>query len=85
MSKPMVEVFTMQSCPYCVRAKELLKTRGVPFREILVPMDDDAQWDALEKRSGLKTMPQIFQGNQLIGGYNDLAKLDSQDELKSLK
>lgn len=85
MSMKKVTVYTMESCPYCLRAKDLLKRRGIPFEEILVPMDDDAQWDALFKRSGMQTMPQIFAGDHLIGGYTDLAELDSKDSLVSLK
>jgi glutaredoxin 3 len=80
-----VTVYTMESCPYCLRAKELLKRRGIPFKEVLVPMDDDAQWDALEKKSGLKTMPQIFAGDRLVGGYTELAEQDSKDQLTSFK
>lgn len=80
-----VTVYTMESCPYCLRAKELLKRRGISFKEVLVPMDDDAQWDALEKKSGLKTMPQIFAGDRLIGGYTELAEQDGKDQLVSFK
>lgn len=83
MSK--VKVYTMDYCPYCERAKSLLKQRGISFEEILVPMDDDAKWDELEKKSGLKTMPQIWNGETLIGGYSDLDKLDQKDKLQSLK
>lgn len=79
-----VQVYTMRYCPYCVRAKQLLTQRGIPFEEILVEDDDDAQWDALFKRSGMKTMPQIFHGSDLIGGYTELAALDRKDQLKSL-
>ncbi len=84
-SHPKVKVYTMQNCPYCVRAKQLLTKRSIAFEEILVPEEDDAQWDALYKKSGMRTMPQIFNGDQLIGGFNDLAELDKKDELKSLK
>jgi glutaredoxin 3 len=80
-----VTVYTMESCPFCLRAKELLKRRGVAFSEVLVPMDDEAQWEALEKRSGMKTMPQIFTGDRLIGGFSDLSDLDGKDQLTSLK
>lgn len=80
-----VTVYTMEYCPYCLRAKQLLSQRGIAFKEISVPMDDDAQWDALYKRSGLKTMPQIFAGDRLIGGYTELAALDQKDSLSSLK
>lgn len=80
-----VTVYTMEYCPYCKNAKELLKRRGIAFTETMVPDDDEAQWDALFKRSGMKTMPQIFHGDKLIGGYQELAKLDGQDQLASLK
>lgn len=80
-----VTVYTMDFCPYCERAKSLLKQRGVAYEEIKVPMDDDAQWDALEKKTGMKTMPQILHGEKLIGGYNDLASVDAKDQLASLK
>lgn len=80
-----VTVYTMEYCPYCLRAKELLKRRGIAFKEVLVPMDDEKQWDELEKRSGMKTMPQIFAGDRLIGGYNELSALDQKDSLASLK
>lgn len=80
-----VTVYTMDFCPYCERAKALLKQRGIDYEEKRVPMDDDAQWDALEKKTGMKTMPQILHGDKLIGGYNDLAAIDQKDQLASLK
>lgn len=83
MAKP-ITVYTMEFCPFCTRAKDLLKRRGIPFKEILVPMDDEAQWDELEKKTGMKTMPQIFNGEDLVGGYNELAALDKVDQLASL-
>ena len=79
-----VVVYTMNYCPYCLRAKQLLTQRGVPYTEVLVPEEDDAQWDALYQRSGMRTMPQIFNGDQLIGGYTELAAQDQKDQLKSL-
>jgi len=83
MSK--VTVYTMDHCPYCERAKALLKQRGVEYAEIRVSMDDDSQWEALEKKTGMKTMPQIMNGEILIGGFNDLAAIDQKDQLASLK
>lgn len=80
-----VSVYTMRFCPYCTRAKNLLTQRGIPFEEILVPDDDEAQWDALYERSGMRTMPQIFHGDRLIGGYSELAELEKRDQLRSLK
>ncbi len=79
-----VKVYTMNFCPYCTSAKKLLSERGVPFEEIKVADDDDAKWDELYKISGMQTMPQIFHGEKLIGGFTELSKLDSKDQLKSL-
>lgn len=75
----------MTHCPYCVRAKQLMDTRGVTYEEIKVADDDDAMWERLEKMSGMKTVPQIWNGDQLVGGYTDLADLDKKDTLQSLK
>jgi glutaredoxin 3 len=80
-----VTVYTMDYCPFCERAKALLKQRGVAYDEVRVPMDDEAQWDALEKKTGMKTMPQILHGENLIGGFNDLQAVDQKDQLASLK
>lgn len=80
-----VTVYSMKSCPYCVSAKQLLESRNVPFEEILVDYDDDAMWEAMEKRSGMKTVPQIFCGDRLIGGFPELQKSDDADKLASLK
>jgi glutaredoxin 3 len=80
-----VVVYTMDYCPYCERAKALLQRKGISFEEIRLSEEDDASWDALEKRSGMKTMPQIFADDRLIGGYTDLAALDARDGLQSLR
>lgn len=85
MSTKKVQLYTMSYCPFCVRAKKLLTQRGVEFEEILVGEEDDQQWDLLFKRSGMKTMPQIFHGDQVIGGFNELSELDRLDALKSLR
>lgn len=85
MSSAKVTVYTMNYCPFCERAKALLKQKGIPFKEVLLSEDDDQAWADLEKRSGMKTMPQLFHLDQLIGGYRELAALDEKDGLQSLK
>lgn len=85
MSKSNVTVYTMKYCPYCDSAKALLKQRGVPFEEIVLDTSDDTAWDELYKRSGMRTMPQIFAGERLIGGYSELAELDAEEGLDDLK
>ena len=80
-----VTLYTMNHCPFCERAKALLKQKGVGFQEVKLAEEDDAGWDELFAKSGLKTMPQIFHGDTLIGGFTDLAALDVKDGLTSLK
>lgn len=76
-----VKIYTTSPCPYCSMAKSLLKNRKIDFEEIFVSYEDDAKWIELEKETGFKTMPQIFINDQFIGGYTELAKLDSQGKL----
>jgi glutaredoxin 3 len=77
-----ITVYTGPSCPYCVRAKDLLQRRNLPFEEIAVTWEDEAGWEAMMKRSnGMKTVPQIYIGEELVGGYTDLAALDSAGKL----
>ncbi|MBI3542760.1 MAG: glutaredoxin 3 [Deltaproteobacteria bacterium] len=79
-----ITVYTMNYCPYCVAAKKLLQSKGLAFEEVLVAEDDNATWKRLEKETGYKTMPQIFVGEKFVGGYTELAKLDSSGELDQL-
>ena len=75
-----VRMYSTRICPYCVRAKMLLRDRGVPFEEIDVSGDHDArQW--LVKATGRRTVPQIFIGEEPIGGFDELHALDRAGEL----
>ena len=75
-----VRVFSTQICPYCIRAKLLLRDRGIPFEEIDVTGDHDKrQW--LVETTGRRTVPQIFIGDEPIGGFDDLRELDRTGEL----
>jgi glutaredoxin 3 len=84
MSKS-ITMYTMTTCPYCNQAKTLLTQRGLEWKEILIDDSSDEEWDALCAKSGMKTVPQIFAGDQLVGGYTELAALDKKDQLGSLK
>lgn len=79
-----VTIYTFDQCPYCVRAKDLLKKRGIEYQEIRVDRDDEQRRNSLFQLSQMKTMPQIFIKERLIGGYSDLVALDELDELSSL-
>ncbi|EGV31393.1 glutaredoxin 3 [Thiorhodococcus drewsii AZ1] len=80
---PQVTIYTTQICPYCTRARSLLKRRGVEFDEIAVDQDP-AQMAIMVERSNRHTVPQIFIGDHHVGGYDDLALLDACDELDEL-
>lgn len=77
---PHVRVYSTMICPYCIRAKALLKSRGIPFEEIDVTGDPAARaW--LVETTGRRTVPQIFIGEEPIGGFDDLRALDVSGEL----
>ena len=80
-----VTVYTTDYCPYCVRAKDLLKRRGVEFEEIKLDQDDDQVWDELYQRSQMRTVPQIFADGKILGGFTELSALDQKDQLAWLK
>ena len=75
-----VIMYATRFCPYCMRARSLLKKKGVEYTEISVGRDRDL-WDELEQRSGRNTVPQIFINDESVGGYDDIAALDRQGEL----
>ena len=78
-------VYSMQNCPFCVKAKNLLTQRAVPFEVKMIDDWSDEEWDQFVKKSGMKTVPQIYIDDQLIGGYTQLAEVDAKDQLASLK
>ncbi len=80
---PEILVYTKTVCAYCGAAKTLLRGKGVAFRGINVG-DDPAELARMVKKSGRRTVPQIFIGEHHVGGYEDLAALDSHGKLDPL-
>ena len=79
-----VKMYTTQVCPFCVRAKALLKQRGVEqIEEIRVDLDP-AQRDQMMTLTGRRTVPQIFIGDTHVGGCDDLMALDQRGGLMFL-
>jgi glutaredoxin 3 len=79
-----VRMYTTQVCPYCVRAKALLKQRGVAqIDEIRIDLDP-AQRDHMIELTGRRTVPQIFIGATHVGGCDDLVALDQRGGLVPL-
>lgn len=79
-----VEVFTTRICPYCVRAKNLLKRKGVEYEEIDVSDDDQLRARMTERARGQRTVPQIFIDGVHVGGSDDLHALDAAGKLDPL-
>ena len=71
-----VEVYTTTFCPFCVRAKSLLKSKGIPFEEIDVTDDAERRHKMVELSGGRRTVPEIFINGKIIGGYDELKALD---------
>ncbi len=79
-----VKMYTTQVCPYCVRAKALLKQRGVAsIEEVRVDLDP-AQRETMVQLTGRRTVPQIFIGATHVGGCDDLIALDQRGGLAPL-
>ena len=80
-----VTIYSTAWCPWCDRAKRLLDRKGIGWREVDVELEwNDYDRARLEKISGFKSVPQIFIGDQHVGGYDDLAKLENSGELDDL-
>jgi glutaredoxin 3 len=79
-----VRMYTTQVCPFCVRAKALLKQRGVQqIDEVRVDLDP-AERDRMVELTGRRTVPQIFIGETHVGGCDDLVALDQRGGLLPL-
>ncbi|OUD12026.1 glutaredoxin 3 [Thioflexithrix psekupsensis] len=78
-----VLMYSTRICPYCTRAEFFLHKKGVRVEKILVDQNPE-QLRLMIKRSGRRTVPQIFIGERHIGGYDDLVELDLEGELDPL-
>lgn len=71
-----VKMYTTAVCPYCIRAKQILKAKGVTEIEEIRIDTDPAQRDHMMQTTGRRTVPQIFIGDTHVGGCDDLMALD---------
>ena len=78
--KAKVDVYTTTFCPYCVRAKSFLESKGVSFTEHNLGNDPDKLM-ALKQRTGMRTVPQIFIGDRHVGGSDELVALEQTGDL----
>ncbi|MDP4708992.1 MAG: glutaredoxin 3 [Rickettsiaceae bacterium] len=76
-------IYTTLVCPYCVRAKALLKRKGFIYEEINAN-DDKIRDEMIKKSGGMRTVPQIFIGDQHIGGCDELYALEKDGKLDQM-
>ena len=79
-----VVMYSTGFCPYCIRAEGLLRSKGVvEIEKIRIDLEPD-QLATMVKKTGRRTVPQIYIGETHVGGYDDLAQLDHKGKLSAL-
>lgn len=76
-------IYSADWCPYCNRAKRLLESKGVRYTEINVDQHPEKRSEIMNK-TGMRTIPQIFIGDQFIGGFSELSALNTNGELDKI-
>jgi glutaredoxin 3 len=79
-----VTIYTKPYCPYCVRAVSLLEKKGVEFTEIEAAFDPGKRQEMVQRAKGKATFPQIFVGDEHIGGCDDMMALEYAGKLDTL-
>ncbi|MDB9315459.1 glutaredoxin 3 [Spirulina sp. CS-785/01] len=79
-----VEIYTWQTCPYCIAAKLLLWWKGVDFTEYKIDGDEAARQQMAQRANGRRSVPEIFINNQHIGGCDELYALNNKGNLDSM-
>ena len=78
-----VKIYTKTTCPACQLAKEILTKKQVQFEEIILD-DKPEEFSELQARTSMRTVPQIFINDHLIGGCSDMMELDKNNKLDIL-
>jgi glutaredoxin 3 len=84
VTQPKVEIYTKAWCGYCLRAKQLLSSKGVEFEEYDITMGGPKRAEMMERKPDAFTVPQIFIGGAAVGGSDDLARLEREGRLDEL-
>ena len=79
-----VEIYTWASCPFCIRAKKLLDSKGVSYEEYAIDGDQEGRFAMMERAEGRTSVPQIFIEDIGIGGCDELHALERSEKLDSL-
>ena len=80
---PKIIIYSKDYCPYCKNAKRLLDNKNQTYSEINLE-DKPEEFEALKAKTGMRTVPQIFINDVLVGGYSDLAALEQEGKLDAL-
>lgn len=83
MAAQQVTMYTTGWCPYCARARALLERKGIDWTEIDLEAEPERRAEMI-KRTGARTVPQIFIGDRYVGGSDELYELDQSGELDAL-
>ncbi len=83
MAQPKIEIYTLEWCPYCRRTKAFFKSKDLSYEEYDIA-DEKNKQEMQERSGGEKTVPQIFIDGENIGGYDELIKLKSSDEMQEI-
>lgn len=81
---PTIDIYTKFACPFCVRAKRLLKEKGAAFNEYDITLGGPKREEMLSRAPNAMTVPQIFIGGVHVGGSDDLAALEREGKLDTL-
>ena len=79
-----VEIYYWTTCPFCMRARALLDSKGVKYEGYDITGDDAARQKMIERTGGPKSVPQIFIDDQHVGGCDDIHALDAQGKLDEM-
>ena len=77
-------IYTGPMCPYCDKAKALLQSKELEYKEIYVGDDPDLMMEMIDKAYGRRSVPQIFIKDNHVGGFDDLYAIDKSGELDKL-
>ena len=79
-----IDIYTKPTCPFCIKAKQLLQSKGAVFTEIDIQEQPELRESMIARANGRQSVPQIFIGERHVGGCDDLNALDAKGELDSL-
>ncbi|TAN05444.1 MAG: glutaredoxin 3 [Rhodanobacteraceae bacterium] len=79
-----IEIYSTAVCPYCIAAKNLLKSKGLAWQELRIDADPAARAAMQERAPGARTVPQIFINGVHVGGFDQLAAADRSGRLAEL-